>query len=76
MRAIECAEAGCQHIHAQDDDALTRLLLQHTHQAHPDVRLDEQAAERLIDESGYNDEKHARKPTLASTLRGDDGPWL
>jgi isopentenyldiphosphate isomerase len=33
----------------------------HSHQAHPETHLSEQAAEELVDESAYHDKKHSRK---------------
>ena len=80
MRAVACTVPGCLHIHAENDDALVQLLLRHTHQAHPEKRLGEQAAEALVDDSGYEDKRHAKRQGFASTLRNDVGggfpPWL
>jgi predicted small metal-binding protein len=73
MRAVECAVPGCLHIHAQNDEALVELVLRHSHQAHPEMHLREQAAEDLVDESAYNDKKHAKRTGLLGTLRNDDG---
>ena len=61
MRAVECPAPSCGHIHAPSDETLVRLLLQHSHQAHPGMRLAEQAAEEYVDESGYSDKKHAKQ---------------
>ena len=67
-------------MHAPNDEALIELVLRHTHQAHPGVPFDEQAAEALVDDSAYDDKKHSNKQGLAGTLRNDDGggfpPWL
>jgi hypothetical protein len=73
VRAIDCAVPGCQHLHAEDDDALGRLLLRHTHQAHPGVRMEEPAAEARVEEASYEDKKHAKRTTFAGALRNDDG---
>ena len=62
MRAVECAEHD--RLHAPDDEALVELVLRHTHQAHPEKRLGEQAAEALVDDSAYDDKKHAKKRGL------------
>jgi hypothetical protein len=40
---------------------LVELVLRHSHQAHPETHLGEQAAEDLVDESDYFDKEHARK---------------
>jgi hypothetical protein len=72
MRAIECAEPGCQHLHAEDDDALARLLLRHTRQTHPGVPMDERAADALA-EASYNDKRHAKRRGFGETLRNDGG---
>ena len=64
MRAVECAEPDRLHMHAPNDEALVELVLRHTHQAHPEKRLGEQAAEALVDDSAYDDKKHAKKPRL------------
>jgi hypothetical protein len=61
MRAVECSVPGCQHIHAPNHEALVELVLRHPHQAHPEMQLNGQAAEDLVDESGYFDKEHARK---------------
>ena len=80
MRAVECAVPNCLHIHAANDEALVELVLRHSHHAHPEMHLREQAAEALVDDSAYDDKKHAKKQGLASTLRNDGGggfpPWL
>jgi len=68
MRAIDCAMPGCQHLHAEDDDALARLLLRHTHQTHPGMRMDEPAADALVDEASYNDKKHLKKKGFFATM--------
>ena len=62
MKAVECAVPNCLHIHAPSHEALVELVLRHSHQAHPEIRLTEQAAEDLVDESAYHDKKHSRKP--------------
>jgi hypothetical protein len=72
MRAIECAEPGCKHLHADDDDALARLVLRHTHQMHPGVPMDEAAADALV-EASYNDKRHAKRRGFGETLRNDGG---
>ena len=64
MRAVECAEPDRLHLHARNDEALVELVLRHTHQAHPEKRLGEQAAEALVDDSAYDDKKHAKKQGL------------
>lgn len=64
MRAVECTVPNCLHMHAPNDEALVELVLRHTHQAHPEKRLGEQAAEALVDDSAYDDKKHAKKRGL------------
>ena len=76
MRAVECAVPNCLHIHAPNDEALIELVLRHTHHAHPEMYLREQAAEALVDTSAYDDKKHTKKHGLAQTLRGDAGTPL
>ncbi len=61
MQAVDCTVPGCQHIHAPNHEALVELVLRHSHQAHPEMLLSEQAAEDLVDESAYFDKKHSRK---------------
>ena len=61
MRAVECTVPDCQHIHAVDHEALVERVLRHSHAAHPEMHLTEQAAEELVDESSYHDKKHARQ---------------
>ena len=76
MRAVECTVPNCLHMHAPNDEALVELVLRHSHHAHPEMHLREQAAEALVDESAYDDKKHTKKQTLAETLRGDSGTPL
>jgi hypothetical protein len=80
MRAVECTVPNCLHIHGPNDEALVELMLRHSHHAHPEMHLREQAAVALVDESAYDDKKHAKKQGLAGTLRNDDGggfpPWF
>ena len=64
MRAVECAEPDRLHMHAPNDETLVELVLRHAHQAHPEKRLGEQAAEALVDDSAYDDKKHAKKRGL------------
>ena len=61
MKAVDCAVPNCLHIHAPNHEALVERVLRHSHQAHPEMHLSEQAAEDLVDESAYFDKKHARK---------------
>ena len=61
MQAVECAVPGCLHIHAPSQEALVELLLRHSHQAHPEMHLREQAAEALVDASAYDDKKHSKR---------------
>jgi hypothetical protein len=61
MQAVECAVPGCLHIHAPKQEALVELMLRHSHQAHPEMHLTEQAAEALVDESSYHDKKHSKR---------------
>ena len=63
---------GCQHIHAQNDEDLIRYVLQHTHQAHPVLRFDEQAAESLVDTSAYDDKEHTKRKGFVEHM-GDAG---
>jgi predicted small metal-binding protein len=72
MRAIECAVPGCQHLHADDDEALARLLLRHTRQTHPGVPMDERAADALA-EASYNDKKHAKRKGFLETTADQAG---
>ena len=73
MRAVECTVPNCLHMHAPNDEALVELVLRHSHHAHPEMHLREQAAEALVDESAYDDKKHSDRQGLAETLRGDGG---
>jgi hypothetical protein len=73
VRAIECAVPGCQHLHAEDDQALARLVLRHTRQTHPGVPMDERAADALA-EASYNDKAHAKRKGWIDT-GGDFPPW-
>ena len=73
MRAVECAVPNCLHIHAPNDEALVELVLRHSHHAHPEMHLREQAAESLVDESAYDDKKHAKRTGPPEILRNDDG---
>jgi hypothetical protein len=61
MKAVDCAVPNCMHIHAPNHEALVELVLRHSHHAHPEMHLSEQAAEDLVDESAYFDKKHAEK---------------
>ena len=76
MRAVECAVTNCVHMHAPNDEALVELVLRHSHHAHPEMNLREQAAEAQVDASAYDDKKHSDKQGLAETLRGDSGTPL
>ena len=60
MRAVECAVPNCGHIHGPNDEALVELVLRHSHHAHREMHLREQAAVALVDESAYDDKKHAK----------------
>ena len=73
MRAVECGEPDRLHMHASNDEALVELVLRHSHHAHPETHLREQAAEALVDESAYDDKKHSKKQGTAAILRNDDG---
>jgi hypothetical protein len=72
FRAVECSVPGCQHIHAANDEGVVALLLRHTHQAHPGVRMDESSAQSLVEDKGYDDQKHAKKKGFFDTV-GDAG---
>ena len=50
----------------QDDEALTRLLLQRTHHAHPGVPFDEGAAESLVDDSATTTRSTPRRACSAA----------
>jgi hypothetical protein len=75
MRAIECAVPNCKHIHSETDEGLISLLVRHTRETHPDVRLDERAAEVLVDEGSYSDKKHVGRKGFIDTV-GDAAPFL
>ena len=77
LRAVECSVSGCLHIHAPNDEDLIRLVLQHTHQAHPQMRFGEVAAESLVDESAYDDKKHSKRMGFVEGLGdvGGGGVW-
>ena len=72
MRAVECNVPSCLHIHAPNDEALIEYLLRHSHQAHPELHLSERVAEALVDESAYDDKKHAKRGWVESAA---DAPW-
>lgn len=76
MRAVECDRPDGLHMHAPNDEALVELVLRHSHHAHPERHLREEAAEALVDESAYDDKKHSKKQGLGETLRGDGGTPL
>ena len=75
MRAVECTVPNCQHIHAASHEALVERVLRHSHAAHPEMHLSEQAAEDLVDESGYFDKKHAQQG-FADHMADVQGPLL
>ena len=76
LRAVDCSVPGCLHIHAPNDEALIRLVLQHTHQVHPDMRFGEAAAEALIDESAYDDKKHRNRKGFVEGMGDVGGPGV
>jgi hypothetical protein len=61
MRAIECTEPKCVHLHAISDPELRLAVLRHFEAAHPSVAFGAQAAAALIDEASYLDVKHGKK---------------
>jgi hypothetical protein len=76
LRAVECTVPDCLHIHAPNDEDLIQLVLRHTHQAHPDVRFGEAAAEALIDESAYDDKKHRNRKGFFKGMVDVGGPGV
>jgi predicted small metal-binding protein len=77
LRAVECPRPSCQHIHALNDEDLMRLVLQHVHQTHPEIRFGDDAAESLIDKSAYDDRKHSKRKGFVEQLgdTGGSGVW-
>ncbi len=72
LRAVECGVPNCQHIHAQNDEDLIRLVLQHSHQDHPQVRFRDEDAASLVETSGYDDRKHSKRKGFVEHI-GDAG---
>ena len=58
MRAVECIVEGCGHVHAPDDERLIREVMRHAGEVHPEMRLDDDAARRLVHGGGYEDAAH------------------
>ena len=69
MRAVECTEAKCVHIHASSTPGLRQALLEHFATAHPAVPFGERAAASLIEEAGYEDLKHVDKSVMEGVSR-------
>ena len=75
MRAVECAVPNCLDIHAPNDEAVVELMLRHSHHAHPEMHLREQAAEALVDASAYNDKKHAKSKSWVDAAADGGGRY-
>ncbi len=61
MRGVDCIVAKCGHLHADRDEPLTQEVLQHVHEAHPDIELDLRAARSYVERNAYEDPEHAGK---------------
>ena len=73
MRAVECAVTNCAHVHAENDGDLVRAVMRHAAQVHPDMPFGEAAAESFVEESGYDDRKHAKKRSWADFVGSTGG---
>ncbi len=59
MRGVDCMVPNCGHLHAARDEQLAQEVLQHVHEAHPEIELDLRAARSLVERDAYEDPEHA-----------------
>lgn len=58
MRGIDCVAPNCEHLHADDDEALVQAAMQHAAQVHPGMDFPESAAREFVQNGAYDDSQH------------------
>ena len=59
MRAVECEVPMCAHMHAESDEELTREVLRHAQEVHPEEPFTEDMARDFVRAGVHDDAEHA-----------------
>jgi predicted small metal-binding protein len=59
MRGVDCVAPNCAHLHAEDDEQLVQVTMDHAKSVHPDLDFSEDAARQLVQAGAYDDAEHA-----------------